>query len=196
MTPFIAGETDWHHPACLPDDELMREVRWTRGRGSGPGGQHRNKVETGIELVHTPTGITGRAGERRTVTDNKRVAIRRLRLNLATQHRVAVPLGDIGSRLWSARRKMPSRGPGDAPQRWGTFPGRIVINPEHRDYPSLLAEAMDVIHAAGWDVQRAALRLEVTTTQLLKLIAEHPPALAALNAGRQDFGLTPLRLGR
>ncbi|MGP1347149.1 MAG: peptide chain release factor family protein [Phycisphaerales bacterium] len=194
MPPFIAGESDWPHPACLNDDDLLREVRWTRGRGSGPGGQNRNKVETGVELVHTPTGITGRAGERRTVTDNKRVAIRRLRLNLATQHRVAVPLGEVGSRLWAERRRMPPRpGPGDAPQRWGTFPGRIVINPDHRDYPSLLAEAMDVIHAAGWDVQRAGLRLEVTMTQLIKLIAEHPPALAALNAGRESMGLSALR---
>lgn len=196
MTPFIPGESEWPHPACLPEEALLRETNWSRGRGSGPGGQNRNKVETGIEMMHLATGITGRAGERRTVTENRRVAIKRLRLNLATQHRIGVPIGEIGSRLWFSRRQMPKRGPGQAEPAWGTFPSRIVVNPSHWDYPALLAEAMDVINAANYDMKRAGLRLQISTTQLLRLIAEHPPALAKLNAEREVMGMGQLRHSR
>lgn len=36
----------------------LQEVEITPTRGSGPGGQHRNKVESAIRAVHIPTGIS------------------------------------------------------------------------------------------------------------------------------------------
>ena len=50
-----------------PDTLLsICEVRFVRG--SGPGGQHRNKTETGVQMTHPPTGIVVSATERRSVT--------------------------------------------------------------------------------------------------------------------------------
>ncbi len=167
----------WHHPACLPDEELLKQCTIQRGRASGPGGQHRNKVETEVQITHTPTGIQAHAGERRSQAENKRVALRRLRLALAINFRAAVPLGEIGSPLWRSR----VRG------------GKIALNPDHHDYPSMLAEAMDVIAAANWDLRKAALRLDVTPTQLLRLIKDEPHALDRLNRERAAIGLHPLR---
>ena len=66
----------------------MQQCAWTRSRTGGPGGQHRNKVQTAVELIHTPTGVRAKAGERRSVRDNVRAAIGRLRLALAVEHRV------------------------------------------------------------------------------------------------------------
>jgi hypothetical protein len=103
------------------------------------------------------------AGERRSVTENRQVAIRRLRLLLATEHRCVVPLGEIGSDLWKSRLQG----------------SRIVCNPDHADFPALLAEAMDVLFAMKLDAAKAAIRLDCTASQLVKLIKDHPPRVGA-----------------
>lgn len=170
------------HPATLSDDTLLAQCDLTKGRSSGPGGQHRNKVETLVELRHLPTGLEAHAGERRSATENKRVAVWRLRLVLAIDVRTRVPMGEIRSALWLER----TRGGGGGA-------GRIACNPEHRDYPSLLAEAMDVLFACGGDAKTAGLRLGVSPTQLVKLLREHPPALTRLNEWRRERGEHPLK---
>ncbi|RMH12948.1 MAG: peptide chain release factor-like protein, partial [Planctomycetota bacterium] len=152
----------------------------TLGRTSGPGGQHRNKVSTAVEIVHCPTGVRARASERRSVKENRPVAIRRLRLALATEVRVGVPAGEIRSDLWKSRCR----------------DKRIVCNPRHRDYPALLAEALDVLEACGFDSTRAAMRMCCSVSQLHKLVARHPPAWQLLNQRRVEHGHRPLKSPR
>jgi hypothetical protein len=165
------------HPAALDIENLMKDCTVTRGRASGPGGQHRNKVETHITVLHNPSGIDAQAGERRLAKENQSVAIRRLRLKLAMGIRFDVPAGDIRSPLWRTR----------------CVNKRIVCNPKHADFPSLLAEAFDVTEACGYDVKKASARLECSTTQLIRLIADHPPAFDQLNQSREDRGLHRLK---
>ena len=57
---------------------LEKEVVWSFFRGGGPGGQHRNKVETGVRLFHPPSGITVTATEGRSQYRNREVAMERL----------------------------------------------------------------------------------------------------------------------
>ena len=45
---------------------------------SGAGGQRRDKVETGVEFRHPPSGATGRATESRRQSDNKKKAFERM----------------------------------------------------------------------------------------------------------------------
>lgn len=164
------------HPAALSDEELLGQCRIGKGRSSGPGGQHRNKVETKVTLTHEATGVSAQAGERRRAEDNKRVALFRLRLALAVAVRRPVPIGDVRSELWKSR----CRG------------GRISVNPDHRDYPALLAEALEVIEACGLDAKKAALRLECSASQLIKLVKDHPPAIERWNRQRAERGLHAL----
>ena len=165
------------HPASIPTEELLKHCTIAKGRSQGPGGQHRNKVSTHITITHNPTKTTAQAGERRSAAENEKVAISRLRHTLALSIRCPVPIGDARSDLWKSRVKN----------------NRIACSPKHADYPSLLAEALDMLESTTHDPKKAALRLECSSTQLLKLLAAHPPAFLLLNINRAKNNLHPLK---
>jgi hypothetical protein len=166
------------HPATLPEEDFRRQVRFDTGRVSGPGGQHRNRVETGVFLLHEPTGVDTQATERRSQQQNRSRAMFRLRLKLAVTCRTTVNRDHHEvSELWRRRRQ------GE----------KMPVNPEHEDYPGLLAEALDVVVARRYDVAGAAGVLGITMSQLTRLIRHERHAFALVNAGRTKIGLTTLK---
>lgn len=74
----------WRGQAVSTGRELLFRV--TKGdftethiRGSGPGGQHRNKTSTGVRLTHRASGAVGEATDSRSQSDNRTAAFQRLR---------------------------------------------------------------------------------------------------------------------
>lgn len=68
-----------------PTDELvidMKDVRIDRYRGTGRGGQRKNKVSTAIRVVHIPTGITITRETGRSQIDNLDSALEQLQSEL------------------------------------------------------------------------------------------------------------------
>ena len=68
---------------ALPDAALAAECDETFFTAGGPGGQHRNKTESGVRLAHRPTGVVVTATERRSQAQNRGAALARLRARLA-----------------------------------------------------------------------------------------------------------------
>ncbi len=68
---------------ALPEGALLAECEETFFIASGPGGQHRNKTESGVRLAHPATGVVVTATERRSQAQNRSAALSRLRERLA-----------------------------------------------------------------------------------------------------------------
>ncbi len=78
----------------LADPALLAQCEMDRLRGSGPGGQKRNKTESSVRLRHGATGLSALAGESRSQHENKARALRRLRERIAFDLREPVELDD------------------------------------------------------------------------------------------------------
>lgn len=84
--------------------EKLCEVEPTRG--SGPGGQHRNKVETGIRLTHPPSGIAVVATNHRSQSQNLTEAYQRLIEKLEKLNFVPKPRRKTKPTMGSKRRRV------------------------------------------------------------------------------------------
>lgn len=77
-------------PPIDPLDELLKECEVQRSVGGGPGGQHRNRTESRIVLVHRPTGLRAVCDESRSQHRNLRRALEILAERLEESRRVPV----------------------------------------------------------------------------------------------------------
>ena len=103
-TPLVKPHFTTHR------DRLEGECTVEFLKGSGPGGQHRNKRDTGVRLVHPPSGVTVMATERRSQAQNLNLAFERLIRVLQARNHVPRPrhktrptLASVGRRLDAKR---------------------------------------------------------------------------------------------
>jgi protein subunit release factor A len=74
------------NPIPPDDDALLGECRVDTFRAGGKGGQHQNTTESGVRLVHRPTGIRTESRTERSQHRNRRRALARLREKLEALH--------------------------------------------------------------------------------------------------------------
>lgn len=158
------------HPASLEPEALLQDCNIELTRRKGPGGQHRNKVETAVVLHHRPTGVSAEANEKRSQAENRKEATFRLRVQLALK--IRCEREKISALLESRIQN-----------------SRISINPRHDDFPNVLAEVLDLVHACQFQIPEAAEALQVTGSQLLKFLKTCPPAFEYFNQERQNRNL-------
>jgi peptide chain release factor 2 len=68
----------------IPDDDdaLLAECRVETFRAGGKGGQHQNTTDSGVRLVHRPSGIRVESRRERSQHRNRQIALERLRAKL------------------------------------------------------------------------------------------------------------------
>lgn len=86
----------------LSDEDLLEECEIETYTAGGPGGQHRNKTESGVRMMHRPTQTLVMATERRSQIQNRKVALERLR-------ELLVKLGTIPKRRLATKATFGSK---------------------------------------------------------------------------------------
>lgn len=92
--------------------DLLAECRVDTFRSGGKGGQHQNKVESGVRLTHRPTGLVAVSRKHRSQRRNREAALARLQRKLEARNRrdrprapTRVPEREKRRRLEEKRRR-------------------------------------------------------------------------------------------
>ena len=129
----------------LDDAALSRIVKLEFSRGSGNGGQKRNKTSTAVRVFLAEFDISATDCSERSQHRNRAAALRKLRMELALRER---------------RPPLP--------------PDRVKCAPESPDYPLYAARLLDAVEAAGGDYRSAAATWGVSPSALLRTLERDP----------------------
>lgn len=168
------------------DAELLAQCDVHLFRSSGPGGQHRNKVSSAVRLRHQPTGITAHSDASRSQHENRRLALRRLRMAIACRVRRPLdPAAELPAVVEACLFHPRSRQGGAC--------RRIEIGPRDSRFWQVGAFLLDLLDACGGRLTAAAAAMQVTTSNLVRLLKSHRRLLAAAQEIRRTHGLGGLK---
>lgn len=110
QSPYRKGHKrkNWFVDVSLCSTAESREydeslVRFETFRSGGKGGQHVNKVETGVRAIYLPTGLAAVSTAARSQGMNKRIALNRLCEAIAVQNEAGMAQAVALNRLEHAR---------------------------------------------------------------------------------------------
>jgi hypothetical protein len=162
----------------LPDEaKLLAESDVNTYRGSGPGGQNRNKVESAVRIRHRATGITAIAEESRSQAENRQRALRRLRRAIALHVRRPVAEDSVPPEI---RVCIDGK-------------GRLRVGRRDERYLAAVASVLDILVDAEGSISSAASRLGITTGNLSSYLTSDEDLMTEVNRIRADRGLRALR---
>jgi hypothetical protein len=165
-------------PRQLPDAALLRQCRFEAFRGSGPGGQKRNKTSSAVRITHLRSGLSAVASESRSQHENRARALRRLRHRLALDLREAIDPATFARPDWLVELIGQQ--------------GGLKMGPRDERYPAVMGLVLDVLAAAQWSVSTAAGMLGVSTANFVGFLQADVKLLAKVNQMRAVAGLRPL----
>lgn len=154
---------------ALSDEELMKECRFDAMRGTGPGGQKRNKTSSAARVTHLESGLSAFDDVTRSQHQNLKHALDKLR-------------GEIAVNLL----------PGEGEPTPG-IPIAPVPKPNSRNYFLWLGRIFDALLATDFQMPEAAARFECSPSHLIRIVAKDEFAWQKLAEARQRRKMTPLR---
>lgn len=154
---------------ALSDEELMKECRFDAMRGTGPGGQKRNKTSSAARVTHLESGLSAFDDVTRSQHQNLKHALDKLR-------------GEIAVNLISGEGE-PTPG----------IPLAPVPKPNSRNYFLWLGKIFDALLATDFQMPEAAARFECSPSHLIRIVAKDEFAWQKLAEARQRRKMTPLR---
>lgn len=161
----------------LSDDQLLSQCRIEHYRGSGPGGQKRNKTSNAVRLHHLPTDLIVTATESRSTKENHLFAMRRLRVRLACEVREPVDPAHFEPPDWILEIR---------------HNRQLTISHRHPHYAAAAGLMLDLLEAVKGNPADVGVNLGITTTAVIKLLEGDPHFWTAANAIRRKFGLETL----
>ena len=159
------------------DEKILSECKREISRGSGPGGQKRNKTSNAVCLVHIPTGLSVRAQETRSQNSNLKLALQRLRFALVLQFRKLID--DATYALPDCVKEAIDH-------------GKLQISPKSTPYLAVTGAVLDILNYQEWSVSKAAGQLGISTGNLAGFLKNDDKLLAFVNARRKEKGFKPL----
>ena len=164
-------------PPWLPADEaLRRDCDCHTYRASGPGRKKRNVTESAVRQRHRPNSDRVVATESRSQAENRRRALRPLRLALAVaQRRPAQVLST------ETRARVIDGG------------GRFAVNVRDPKFPELVAAVLDHLEANDGRTGATAETFGTTSSQLVRFLRRENIVWAEANRIRGRHGQSVLR---
>jgi hypothetical protein len=161
----------------LSDEALLAQCRVDHYRGSGPGGQKRNKTSNAVRLHHDPSGIMVTGTECRSTELNALHALRRLRVKLAADVREPIDLMTFAPPDWFLSIRQDKR---------------IAVSHRHEFYAAAGGLALDLLKALAGNPAAVAANLGVSTTAVIRLLAAEHLWWESANRIRAESGQKPL----
>ena len=148
----------------LDERQLLAQCRCEASRGTGPGGQKRNKTSSAIQVTHVQTGLSAYDDQERSQQLNKHRALQKLRLAFALKLR-------------------------EPPQSWsGDIPSS-----KNDAYVKWIAVLLDFLYEHNFSIADTATALNSSTGRLVKEIFKTPALCQLVNTERATRGFKPLK---
>lgn len=152
------------------DEGLLGDCDVQTFRGSGPGGTKSDTTESAVRIRHEPTGVTAKASEARSQHENRKKALRRLRIKYAATVRHDVDPERV-----------------TVPEQLEQYLGDgLRVNVKNPHFPFWVKLVLDVFAANQARLGETADVFDLSTNQLVNFLARHDTVWEEANRLREE----------